>query len=92
MQIQSGKLIPLGYGRYVRSDEVTAIEPVTEGRGPQRRSLVWVRGVPHPITASRSEAAIAAELFAVDKQRVHASRLRSMLKQLSEAIEEEAAA
>jgi hypothetical protein len=76
----------------VRSDDVIAIEPVTEGRGPQRRARVWVRGVPHPITASRSEAAIAADLFAVNRGRVQAGRLRSMLKELSDAIDEGAAA
>ncbi|HYM15273.1 MAG TPA: hypothetical protein VEZ14_06910 [Dehalococcoidia bacterium] len=62
MRIQSGQLVTLGYGRYVRSDEIVAVEPITEGRGPGRRCLVWVRGVPDPIVASRSQAAIIAEM------------------------------
>ena len=45
MRIQTGQLVALGYGAYVRSDEVIAVEPITDGRGPGRRSLVWVRGV-----------------------------------------------
>lgn len=62
MRIQTGQLVSLGYGRYVRSDEIVAVEPITEGRGPGRRCLVWVRGVPDPIVASRSQAAIIAEM------------------------------
>ncbi len=92
MFIQPGQLIPLGYGRYVRSDDVTAIEPVTEGRGPQRRALVWVRGLPAPLVASRSESALASDLLAVDRQSVQVRHLRSMLRQMSEALEEAAPA
>src|SRR5690606_3326411 len=58
MRIQSGQLVALGYGAYVRSDEVVAVEPITEGRGPGRRSHVWVRGVPEPIVASRAHGSI----------------------------------
>ena len=62
MRIQTGQLVSLGYGRYVRSDEVVAVEPITEGRGPGRRCLVWVRGVADPIVASRSQSAIIEDL------------------------------
>ena len=58
MRIQSDQLVSLGYGKYVRSDEVAAVEPITEGRGPGRRSLVWLRGVPEPLIASRAEGSI----------------------------------
>jgi len=89
MLIQPARLISLGYGRFVRSDEVVAVEPVTVGRGAQRRALVWVRGVPTPLVASRSEAAIAAELIAVDQRTLRVAQLRAILKQLSEALERE---
>jgi hypothetical protein len=62
MRIQSGQIVSLGYGRYVRSDDVVAVEPITEERGPGRRTLVWVRGVPDPLIASRSAAAIIQDL------------------------------
>ncbi len=62
MQIQSGRLLKLGYGKYVRSDDVVAVEPVPEGRGPGRRSLIWVRGLEAPLIASRAEAAIVDDL------------------------------
>lgn len=63
MRIQTGQLISLGYGRYVRSDEVVAVEPITEGRGPGRRCLVYVRGVPDAFVSSRSQASIIADLM-----------------------------
>lgn len=88
MQIQPGRLIPPGYGRFVRSEDVIAIEPVTEGRGPQRRARVWVRGIAEPFLASRSEQALAADLVAVEQQRTRAHELRSMLRQMSEALED----
>jgi hypothetical protein len=62
MRVQSGRLVSLGYDKFVRSDDVMAVEPLTEGRGPGRRSLVWVRGIEDPIVASRSVAAIVDDL------------------------------
>ena len=46
MRIQSGQLVSLGYGKFVRSDEVVAIEPIVEERGPGQRSMVWVKNLP----------------------------------------------
>lgn len=62
MRVQSGRMVSLGYSKYVRSDQVTAVEPLTEGRGPGRRTLVWVQGLEDPIVASRSVAAIVNDL------------------------------
>lgn len=73
MRIQSGQLVSLGYGSYVRSDEVVAVEPIREGRGPGRRSLVWVRGVPEPLVASRAEGSIVDDLVTPADE---ASRMR----------------
>ncbi len=63
MRVQSGQLVMLGYGKYVRSDEVVAVKPITDRRGPGRRCLVWVRGVPDPFVSSRSQSAIVADLM-----------------------------
>ena len=62
MRVQTGRMVSLGYNKYVRSDQVTAVEPLTEGRGPGRRTLVWVTGLDDPIVASRSVAAIVNDL------------------------------
>ena len=71
-------LIALGYGKSVRADRVFALVPL-EGseRGDRRRTLVYVEGIGEPIVASRSEAAIAADLaVALDLERPRAARQR----------------
>ena len=62
MRMQSDRMVSLGYNKFVRSDDVTAVEPLTEGRGPGRRTLVWVRGLSDPLVASRSVSAIVNDL------------------------------
>jgi len=56
-------MVALGYGKFARADRVYALVPL-EGteRGDGRRTLVYVEGIDEPIIASRSEAAIAADL------------------------------
>lgn len=93
MRIQTAQLVALGYGTYVRSDDVVAIEPITDGRGPGRRSLVWMRGLPEPLVASRSEGAIVDDLVTpVDEaarmraQRLALERLVSVLDAISPGV------
>jgi hypothetical protein len=57
------RMIPLGYGKFVRADRVYALVPI-EGaeRRDGRRTYVHVDGLVEPIAASRSERAILADL------------------------------
>jgi hypothetical protein len=55
-------MVPLGYGRFVRADEIVAVLPIEDGRGPRRRTHVHVAGLAAPIVASRSEEAILADM------------------------------
>ena len=55
MRIQSSMLVHLGFGKYVRSDQVTAVLPIEQDRGPGRRTFVHVQGQTDPVVASRSE-------------------------------------
>ncbi len=87
MRIQTGQLVALGYGRYVRSDDVVAVEPIVEGRGPGRRSLVWVRGVPDPIVGSRSEGAVVDDLVTPAEEAARMRQLRAALEQTVAALE-----
>lgn len=87
MRIQSGQLVALGYGRYVRSDEVVALEPITEGRGPGRRTLVWVRGVSDPIVASRAEGSIVDDLVTPAEEATRMKAQRSALRNMLGALE-----
>jgi hypothetical protein len=57
-------MVALGYGGFVRADDIVAVLPITEGRGRGRRTHVHVAGLAAPIVASRSEAAILADMKA----------------------------
>lgn len=82
MKIQSGQLVALGYGTYVRSDEVIAVEPITDGRGPGQRSLVWMRGITEPLVASRSEGAIVDDLVTPAEEAARMTAQRTALRRL----------
>ncbi|MGI9016155.1 MAG: hypothetical protein ACR2HR_03465 [Euzebya sp.] len=87
MRIQSDQLVALGYGKFVRSDDVIAVDPVVEGRGPGRRALVWVRGVPDPLVASRSEGAIADDLITPAEEAARMQQLRTTIRELTRALD-----
>ncbi len=56
-------MVPLGYGKFVRADRIYALVPLEgDDRGDGRRTLVHVDGIERPLVASRSEAAIAADM------------------------------
>ena len=88
MTIQADQLISLGYGRFVRSDEVVAIEPIDENRGPGRRTKVWVRGLAEPLTASRSERAITDDLLTRADDVAHLRELRRSLRAIARRLDE----
>src|SRR3954465_482079 len=54
-------MVFLGFGKYVRSDRIYAVEPIVDERGSGARTRVWVEGIADPIVASRTERAILAE-------------------------------
>jgi hypothetical protein len=57
-------MVPLGYGRFVRADDIVAVLPIEDGRGRGRRTHVHVAGLAAPIVVSRSEGAILADMKA----------------------------
>lgn len=83
MRVQTGQLVALGYGKYVRSDEVVAVEPITEGRGPGRRSMVWVHGIPDPLVASRAEGSIVDDLVTPAEEAARMKAQRSVLRRMA---------
>ena len=57
------RMIPLGYGKFVRADRIFAVVPIeTDERGDGRRTYVHVEGIAEPLIASRSDRAILADL------------------------------
>jgi hypothetical protein len=62
MKIVPDRIIPLGYGKYVRADRIAALVPIEDDRGPGRRTLVYVDGMPEPLTAGRTEGTILRDM------------------------------
>jgi hypothetical protein len=59
------RMVPLGYGKFVRADRVFAVVPIEgDERGEGRRTYVHVDGLAQPLVASRSERAILADVEA----------------------------
>ena len=58
-----GRMVHLGYGKWVRADRVYAVVPLEAGeRGDGRRTYVHVEGLAEPVVASRSERAILTDV------------------------------
>jgi hypothetical protein len=68
MQVEKGMMVPLGYGKFFRSEKIMGLEPVEEGRGPGRRTKVYVEALHAPVIASRSEGAILGDLIKQPKE------------------------
>ncbi len=62
MKAQTATMVPLGYGKYFRSDYIVGLLPIEEDRGPGRRTFVFVQGQLEPFVASRSENAILRDM------------------------------
>jgi hypothetical protein len=62
------KMIPLGFGKFVRADRIYAIEPIRDERGSGARTRVWVEGIEEPIVASRTERAILADMGTIPRR------------------------
>ena len=88
MRIQSGMLVHLGYGKYVRSDQVTAVVPVEEERGPGRRTFIHLENHKDPLVASRADDSIVRDLVQepreVTQSRQQQEILRDLLLDLSQ--------
>ncbi len=82
MRIQSSMLVPLGYGKYVRSDQVTAVMPIEDERGPGRRTFVHVEGRQDPLVASRSEDAIIRDLVQEPREVTQSRQQQEILRDL----------
>jgi hypothetical protein len=87
MRIASGHMVALGYGKYIRSDRIAAIDPIDEGRGPGRRTKVYVEGVAEPLIASRSDTAILRDLVEPGQEPVRAREERQLLEDILETID-----
>ncbi len=82
MRIQSSMLVHLGFGKYVRSDQVTAVLPIEQDRGPGRRTFVNLTGQSDPLVASRSEDAIVRDLVQEPREVTQSRQQQEILRDL----------
>jgi len=68
MKVEKGIMVPLGYGKFFRSEKIVGLEPVEEGRGPGQRTKVYIDEMPTPVVASRSEGAILGDMVRMPKE------------------------
>ncbi len=63
MAINITGMVPLGYGKFVRADQIIALVPVDESeRRGGRRTYVHLETLAEPLVASRSEKAILVDM------------------------------
>jgi hypothetical protein len=67
VKIEQGKMVPLDYGKYFRSDSIVGLEPIQEGRSPGKRTRVYIENLSEPVIASRSEGALLRDLVALPR-------------------------
>jgi hypothetical protein len=86
LEIREHIIVPLGYGKFVRSDKIVALEPIEEDRGPGRRTKVFVDQVPYPLIASRTEHVIIANMVETPKEILEATAALELLQDLLDEI------
>lgn len=86
MKIERGQMVPLGYGKYFRSDSIVGLEPIEEGRGPGKRTRVYVENLPDPIIASRSEGALLRDMVELPKEVTRTREQREVLHDILDEI------
>ena len=86
MRIETGLMVPLGYGKYFRSDSIVGLEPIEEGRGPGQRTKVYIEALTTPIVASRSEGAILRDMVETPKEITKSHEQRELLSDILETI------
>ncbi len=86
MEVREQNIIPLGYGKFVRSDKIIALEPIEDNRGPGRRTKVYVDQLPSPIIASKTEHAIVSNIVETPREILEATAALELLYDLLDDI------
>lgn len=81
-------MIFLGYGKYWRSDHIVGLLPIENGRGPGRRTEVYVATREEPVVASRSEQTILGEMAHEPDAAARVGELSEALNDLLAELEE----
>ncbi|MGE4284499.1 MAG: hypothetical protein AB7G87_12405 [Clostridia bacterium] len=87
MEIKENVIVPLGYGKFVRSDRIVSLEPIEDNRGPGRRTLVYIEDIKSPIVASRTENSILATMAEIPKEELEAAAALELLHDIRDDIQ-----
>ena len=85
MEIRRDRMVHLGYAKYWRSDQIHGLLPIEEGRGPGRRTEVFVASRSEPVTASRSEGSILRDMASLPDE-ARAAEANSVAEDLVGAL------
>lgn len=88
MEIKRDLMVHLGYGKYWRSDHIVGLLPIEDGRGPGRRTEVYVATLEEPIVASRSESSILQDMASLPEEAARVAEVGSIAEDMLEALEE----
>lgn len=79
-------MVPLGYGKFVRSDKIVSLEPIETDRGPGKRTVVYVEDIKSPLIASRTENSILANMVEIPREELEAAAALELLKDINDDI------
>ena len=88
MEVRQQAIVALGYGKYVRSDRIIALDPIENDRGPGRRTRVYVEQLPNPLIASRTENSILAGMVKTPREVLEATAALELLQDILDDIEQ----
>ena len=88
MEIREGQMVPLGYGKFARSDKIISLERIEDERGPGRRTLVYVDSVKSPLVASRTENSILANMVEIPSEELEAAAALELLYDIRDDIQQ----
>jgi hypothetical protein len=88
MEIRENVMVPLGYGKFARSDKIISLEPIEDDRGPGRRTVVHIEEVPSPLIASRTENSILASMVEVPREIMEATAALELLQDLYDDLQQ----
>lgn len=87
METKENIIVPLGYGKFARSDKIIALEPIEENRGPGRRTRVYVEQISYPLIASRTENSILANMVETPREVMEATAALELLQDLNDDLQ-----
>jgi hypothetical protein len=88
MRVEKNIMVPLGYGKYFRSDSIIGLEPIEEDRGPGRRTWVYIEGQTEPMVGSRTELTILRDMTQMSEEVSHVREQRELLLDILDTVEE----